>query len=456
MGSVGLSMIVKNGAETIRPCLESVRGVVQQMVIADTGCTDGTCDIAREFGATVISVPWENDFAKARNTALEAAKTDWVIVLDADEELDRDAKQNMPQLMQAAEIGGYLTPIRNYVGKRFSRGWDRTAVPNDGRHPRAKDAPAYFIHENCRFFRHDPKIYFTGRVHELVENQVSGSGYKLAFANFCIHHFGQLSDEKVREGKAAFYRDLLRLKVREHPNDALAWVQLGLQEYEVFKNAEEALRCFARCLALEPGVAEAWLFTGMIYVDLGKCQEALAALELDRREGPVSALREQIKGDALLGLNRCKEARLAYRRAIKLAGQDDPLLESKLGYTEVKAGQKSTGLAKLRRAARAVPGMFAIHDRLMKACIMADRLPEAAEVAEQLANTSANPKFFLRAASIRAQLLQWEQAADILSRGLLLFPQSQELRSAHAELARTQPDGFWQVIEEAEVSRNER
>src|SRR6202050_4635267 len=146
MATVGLSMIVKNGAETLRSCLESVHGAVQQMVIADTGSTDNTCDIAREFGASIISVPWENDFAKARNAVLEPVQTDWVLVLHADEELDRDAKQNMPQLMQAAAIGGYLTPIRNYVGMRFSRGWDRTAVPNDGRHQRAKDAPAYFIH----------------------------------------------------------------------------------------------------------------------------------------------------------------------------------------------------------------------------------------------------------------------------------------------------------------------
>jgi tetratricopeptide (TPR) repeat protein len=454
MGSVGLSMIVKNGAETIRPCLESVRGVVQQIVIADTGCTDNTCDIAQEFGASIISVPWENDFAKARNAALEPVKTDWVLVLDADEELDGDAKLNMPQLMQAADIGGYLTPIRNYVGMRFSRGWDRTAVPNDGRHPRAKDAPAYFVHENCRFFRRDPKIYFTGRVHELVENQISGAGYKLAFANFCIHHFGQLLDAQVRDSKAAFYRDLLRLRVQEHPDDLLGLVQLGLQEYEVFKNPEEALRCFARCLALEPRVAEAWLFTGMIYIDLGKYQEALTALEQDQREGAVIALREQLKGDALLGLGRFKEARLRYRRALKLTGSDDPLLESKLGYTEVKAGQKNTGLEKLRRAARAVPGMFAIHDRLMKACIMADRLPEAAEVAEQLASTAGNPKFFLRAASIRAQLRQWEPAADILARGLLLFPQSAELRSAHAEVLAMQPSKLGQTIEDAQVTPN--
>jgi tetratricopeptide (TPR) repeat protein len=433
MPSVALSMIVKNGAATIRACLESAREIVEQIVIADTGCTDHTCEIAREFHANIISVPWENDFAKARNLALEPVKTDWVLVLDADEELDRDGLKNIPQLLHEAEVGGYVTPIRNYVGHRFSRGWDRTSVPNDGRHPRAKDAPAYFTHENCRFFRRHPRIYFTGRVHELVEHQISALGYKLGTANFCIHHFGQLAEAQVRDGKAALYHELLRLRVQEHPEDPLGWVLLGLQEYESGRNALEGLRCFARCLALEPRAAEAWVFTGMILVDLGKYEEALTALEQDRREGTVTALREQLKGDAFQGLSRWQEARQAYRRALQWTGTTDPLLESKLGYTEVKAGQKNAGLAKLRRAARAAPGMFAIHDRLMKACIIADRLPEAAEVAEGLAQASPNPKFYLRAASIRAKLRQWQQTADILSRGLLCFPQSGELRSAYAE-----------------------
>lgn len=449
MPSVSLSMIVRNGADTIRPCLESARAMVDQIVIADTGCTDNTCDIARQFGAHIISVPWENDFAKARNAALEPVKTDWVLILDADEEVDRDAARNMPALMQAQEVGGYLTPIRNYVGMRFSRGWDRTSVPNDGRHRRAKDAPAYFTHENCRFFRRDPKIYFTGRVHELVENQVTALGYKLGIANFCIHHFGQLAETQVREDKAVFYRELLRLRVQEHPEDPLGWVQLGLQEYEHFKNPEEGLRCFARCLAIEPRVAEAWLFTGMIYIDLGKYPEALTVLENDRREGPVTALREQLKGDALQGLGRFKEARLAYRRALKLTGKDDALLESKLGYAEVKAGQKNAGLAKLRRAARAVPGMFAIHDRLMKACIMADRLAEAAEVAERLADALDHPKFYVRAASIRAQLRQWNRTAEILARGRQRFPQSQELHDVFREAENMCRSGVENVPAEA-------
>ncbi len=224
MPTVGLSMIVKNEAETLRHCLQSVSGIVSQIVIADTGSTDGTADIAREFGATVISVPWENHFANARNAALRLMETDWVLVLDADEELDSEAKTQLPDLLRPWNVGGYLVPIRNYIPTVTGRGWDRVAEPNRSKHPRARQAPAYFVHENCRLFRRDPEIYFVGRVHELVEPRIQALGRRLPMAPICIHHFGQLAQEESRNRKAAAYRDLLRLKVQDLPNDAMAWI----------------------------------------------------------------------------------------------------------------------------------------------------------------------------------------------------------------------------------------
>ena len=434
MATVGLSMITKNEAHTLRACLDSVQGLVGQIVVADTGSTDNTADIARECGATVISFAWENDFAKARNAALALMTTDWVLVLDADEELDRDARKLIPGLLSATDVGGYVTPIRNYMPSRFNRGWDRVGVANDYRHERANNAPSYIAHGNCRLFRRHPEIYFTGRIHELVEPQIRSLGLKLPVANFFIHHFGQLVDQEARNKKRTLYLELLRAKTEEHPDDHAAWTQLGLHEFECFNRPQEALRCFERALVLQPNAPETWLFKGMVYANIGRYQEALDALEHDTRGDACSALREDLRGDVLAGLGRFKEARLAYRKALKVTGSN-ALLESKLGYTEVKLGQKNSGLAMLRRAARSAPEMYAIQDRLMKACIMADRLAEAAETAEKITTVAVHPTLFLRAASIRAQMKQWDQTDAILSRGQQLFPQSQELQDARAEVA---------------------
>ena len=432
MPTLGLSMIVKNAAETIRPCLESAHKVVSQIVIADTGCTDNTCDIAREFGATILSFPWESHFANARNAALAPMTTDWVLVLDADEELDHEAKQRLPALLNSTNVGGYITPIRNYMPSRFNRGWDRVGVANDYRHERAKNAPSYIEHENCRLFRKHPGIYFAGRIHELVEPQIRALDLKLVVAPFLIHHFGQLVDQQARETKKVFYMEMLRAKAEENPNDPVAWTQLGLHHFECFNQPEEALRCFERALALLPTAPETWLFMGMVFLRLERYPEALDAIEHDRRNGSSLALHEDLRGDALYGVGRHKEARMAYLRSLKLS--KNPLLESKLGYAEVKLGQKNTGLARLRHAARLVPDIHAVHDRLMKGCIMAGRLPEAADVAEKFTYVMGHPKLFLRAASIRAQLKQWTQAEEILLRGLQLFPQSPELLESRSEV----------------------
>jgi len=434
MPTLGLSMIVKNEGHMLRLCLESVHDVVSQIVVADTGSTDNSVEIAREFGATVVPFAWQDHFAKARNAALEPITTDWVLVLDADEELDRDARRVLPGLLQASNVGGYVTPIRNYMSNRFNRGWDRVGVPNDHRHERARNAPSFITHENCRLFRRDPKIYFSGRIHELVEPQIRSLGLKLQPATFFIHHFGQLVDQEARQKKRVFYRELLRKKTEEHPEDFSAWTQLGLHEFECFNQPEEALRCLDRALALQPEAPEAWLFRGMIYLSLGRFQDALDAVARDLRTGSTCGLREDIRGDALHSLGRFKEARLAYRRAAKFMG-DNPILESKLGYTEMKLGQKSSGLAKLRRAARAVPDMYPIHDRLMKGCVMAGNLEEAAETLEKFSAIASNAKLFLRAASIRAQLKQWDQTEVLLTRGLQLFPESPELRQAYVEVS---------------------
>jgi len=433
MPTVGLSMIVKNEAETLRHCLRSLSGVVSQIVIADTGSTDGTADIGREFGATIISVPWENHFANARNAALKMMETEWVLVLDADEELDGEAKAQLPDLLRSWKVGGYLVPIRNYIPTVTGRGWDRVAEPNHSKHPRARQAPAYFVHENCRLFRRDPDVYFVGRVHELVEPRIQALGRQLPMAPICIHHFGQLAQEEARNRKAAAYRDLLRLKVQDLPDDAMSWIQLGLQEYECSREPEEPLRCFERALALEPKAAAASLFKGMVYLDCGRHEQALIALDAARIDKRSRALREHLRGDALHNLGRLLDASAAYSEAVGLTG-NDPVLSSKLGYTEVRLGRTREGITRLKQAADKAPEVAEIRERLMKAYVAANSLSDAADQAEKLASIEGTAKAYLRAASIRVHARQGQQARELLNRGIAMFPESADLRRAADEL----------------------
>ncbi len=88
MPRLSLCMIVQNEAAFLPGCLASVTELVDEIVIADTGSTDNTVEIATKAGAKVIPIEWQDDFAAARNQALAQVTGDWVLVLDADETLN--------------------------------------------------------------------------------------------------------------------------------------------------------------------------------------------------------------------------------------------------------------------------------------------------------------------------------------------------------------------------------
>ncbi len=89
---ISLCMIVKNEERFLAECLESVKGVVDEINVIDTGSTDRTVEIARSYGANIQFREWRNDFSWARNEAIAMATRRWTFVLDADEELERESR----------------------------------------------------------------------------------------------------------------------------------------------------------------------------------------------------------------------------------------------------------------------------------------------------------------------------------------------------------------------------
>jgi tetratricopeptide (TPR) repeat protein len=434
-------MIVKNAVPGLRECLASVRGLVQQMVVADTGSTDGTPELARSLGAEVIEIPWQDHFAQARNLALQVVKTDWVLVLDDDEELDAGSFRHVAAWLQDQEVGGYLVPHRNYLPSRFDQGvYGALAKPNRSNLPRARNAPACLDMPVCRLFRRRPEICFAGRVHELVEPSIEASGWKLGHAaNLLIHNFGALNGRGTDPAKHEYYRRLGRLKVQDSPEDAQAWMELGLQEYQHFKDYTAATSCFTRALGLRNCPPFVYTSLAKLYMETGSSDRALRLLEEPgANHRLIAGEREDLRGDALYNLGRPGEAQRCYRAALRLL-HENPLIESKLGLTEVRLGEIGAGTARLTRALQSAPEVFEVHDRLIKAYVAAQMLPQAAEAAERLLSGFGHPKVFVRAASIRFRLGDYAAAAGHVERGLELFPDSPELLQARAELQQAQP-----------------
>jgi tetratricopeptide (TPR) repeat protein len=434
MPTLGLSMIVRDAEATLARCLESARPVVDEIVLADTGSSDRTREIAVEHGARIFSIAWENDFAKARNRALGEVHTDWVLSLDADEMLDPESPRVMPELLSQATIAGYKVPIRNYVLTPNQRVWDRAAQPNTSRLPAATSYPAYIEHENVRLFRRQAEIYFEGRVHETVGARVLGAGLKLAAANFVIHHFGFVADPEIRSRKNHLYRELGREKIRERPQDAQAHFELGIEELDNFKNAAAALQCFERATKLNPRFQLGWVFSAVALLQLRRYQEALLKLRRVEELGSKSFLVFECQGDAYYNLGDFESARRSYQRAAQRGG-DAAGLDSKLGLAEVRCGRVAEGLAHLRNAIEREPQSGEPYDALVSAYVWLGRLEEAAETAEtKLEAVEPQPQYFLRAASICARLQDFDRTTRLLKKGLELFPTAPKLLEARREM----------------------
>jgi len=438
MPTLGLSMIVRNAEAYLAQCLESTRGVVDEIVIGDTGTTDSSIEIARRYGARIIAVPWENDFSRARNQVLTENRTDWILFLDADEMLDGEAPQTIRAHMAEPDVAGYKVSIWNYVPSFANRLWERPAKPNPNRLEAARRYPAYVEHENVRLFRRDPEIYFEGRVHETTGNRILTTGRKLAEANFVVHHFGLAMDAETRLRKSEFYRELGRAKVRENPNDAQAHFELGIEELDTFHDPAAALPLFERALELSPGSSRAWAFLGVTLVRLGRFKEALKKLQRAEKLGARSVLVLETQGDAHYHLGEFNAARHCYQRAQQHGGSA-AVIESKIGVAEIRMGRGPAALRRLERAVEREPNFAELYDLLIVAAVWVQNLKLAAETAERrLAAVEPTPEAFLRAASLRAQTQEWTRVAEILRTGCERFPEAPKLRQAWTELQQQQ------------------
>lgn len=106
--------IAKNEEKTIAKSINSYKKYVDEIIVVDTGSTDGTVKVAQELGAKVLHFEWCNDFAAAKNAALDAATGDWIVFLDADEYFAGDTCENLRAVILEAILEG-----KNAVGCRM-------------------------------------------------------------------------------------------------------------------------------------------------------------------------------------------------------------------------------------------------------------------------------------------------------------------------------------------------
>ncbi|NBV25215.1 MAG: glycosyltransferase [Proteobacteria bacterium] len=303
---LSVCLITRNEERHLPRCLHSIFELAHEIIVVDTGSTDATISLARSFGAQVRSVDWTDDFSAARNEALRDARGDWVLMLDADEELEDSGRARLAEELLQKGILGYRLPIVD-AGRE---------------------------HESCHFvprlFRNAPGLYYTGRIHEQIFPRVAALaqtwGMTQQPGRTLLRHYGYSPEETRRGDKVARNLRLIEQALIETPGDAQLLMQRGLELARSGRQSE-ALAQYRRAAdrmaqlpaeSITPEFRETLLMQHTTHLlAAGRLAELVALLQEPwTQPAALSASLSHVLGLACLKLGLVAEAVKHFRRTL--------------------------------------------------------------------------------------------------------------------------------------------
>jgi len=295
-------MIVKNEERFLAQCLESAKDAVDEIVVVDTGSTDRTMEIAKSYGAAVIERLWRDDFAWARNQALEAATKRWILILDADEELMPESK---PALAQLKGVPAEHTAL-----------WAR--IYNKADDYRGTGAMSHAL---VRVFPNAEEIRYSGLIHEFPTIGGDRNGLRAVNSPVGIVHHGYVKEIVHQREKGARNLAIVRAAAEKDPHEPFHWFNLGTTAFLVddFETARDALERMHEMVGNEKRgfMPNGLAVLAETYCDkLGEPEKGEAVARDALEISPHYANAHFQLGKALVAQGRFDEAREAYLAAI--------------------------------------------------------------------------------------------------------------------------------------------
>ncbi|MCG7408651.1 glycosyltransferase [Paenibacillus sp. ACRRX] len=205
---LGVLILAKDEAPYIGACIASTIGV-DELLVADTGSTDGTPQIAQDHGAYVLGVEWHGDFARARNEALAHMTSDWVLVIDADERLTTPVNE-VKEWIKHSNIEGYTVIIHNRLSEHHD--WHTLQ------------------HRTIRLFRRRQEYQYEGKIHEDVGPAILHHSGPTSIGNSTIqiHHLGTIASHVHAKQKLKRNYDILVSSLESPHESSDPFVLYGL------------------------------------------------------------------------------------------------------------------------------------------------------------------------------------------------------------------------------------
>ncbi len=361
MTTIALCMIAKNEELLIKNAIESVKSVVDELIVVDTGSSDKTKEIAKASGATVYDYVWENDFAKAKNFAKEKATADWILFLDADECMSKQDLLDIKKVINSEskksndrstaenneinEIGGKKEVVafafvsRHWTGKEAAGKYVQwKALRKEEKEQLMKEFPLFAPFDGyydvtfiTRLFKNNPNIYFAGEVHEDATPSINAwdQTEPQKFIVQCpipIHHLHFLKGEDYVEQKQKHYFELSKEKFRQSPDAKIA-VDLAVGYLLFEKDSAQSFYYLKEAIRMQPiynkqrlGVVEVLLAKKH---DLRALHELMAMLDFSKHD--FNSVLNLAKAYSLIKAYRA--AIVVLKRLFLLAPRDTVIIE---------------------------------------------------------------------------------------------------------------------------------
>ncbi len=234
---LAVAIIVRDEEKTLPATLASVQNIADQIVLVDTGSTDRSAKIAREFGATVIDADWEDSFSTARNEAMEAIRAEWVLWIDAGESLAQEDARTLRELVDRQEDASTCFAV-----------WIELPQSTADSHPERLI--------QIRLVPSSSVLRFEGRVRESLLPAVEAGGFQVDRTDICIHRSSRDHEPGRKYSLACRDLPLIEQEIVEHGR-LPKWLVAAGDVHVNLNDPAKANACYREALTLaEKGSTE--------------------------------------------------------------------------------------------------------------------------------------------------------------------------------------------------------
>ena len=326
MNKISACLIVKNEESVLSRCLESVRTLVDEIVVVDTGSNDRTIEIALSYGARVYHFTWIDDFSAARNESLRYARGEWILYIDADEVIDAANAAKVRQVITREDIMAVTV---------------RQCIPQQ-----ADNIATSYYSEYCRIFRRHPDIRFEGAIHEQILPSIERFGGKVLRSDIVVYHWAYAIDAVKKQKRAERNLRCLLAEIKCVPDDPFLHLNLGMT-YRELGQRDASIKALHRTLSKDGGnmkrelVGQAHLTLAKIYLEEENTTKAAYHAQQAGVFDPVNPLPDYLLATLAVNEQQYEKAIRHLEAAIRITkgdGERLPSVELNMAHVYLELG----------------------------------------------------------------------------------------------------------------------